>query len=70
MAHNKHTDKFWSTSSSFIPALHGDFMETEASRTHNFKDHILASEAPDLWVSEGQNSDELTGIHIHQEETK
>lgn len=39
-------------------------------RAHDFKDHILASEPPDLCASEGQNSDELTGIHIHQEETK
>lgn len=36
-------------------------------RAHDFKDHILASEPPDLSVSEGQNSDELAGIHIHQE---
>lgn len=39
-------------------------------RTHHFRAHILASEPPEFCEAEGQNSDELAGIHIHREETK
>lgn len=37
-------------------------------RRHHFKNHVLASEPPDICVPEGQNSGELAGIR--QEETK
>lgn len=39
-------------------------------RAHDFEDHILASEPPDICVFEGQNSGELAGIPNYQEETK
>lgn len=39
-------------------------------RAHHFKQHVLASEPPDICVSEGQNSGDLAGIHIRREEIK